>query len=182
MKEQSIPRHLPEGLIQQLSARKGSVREQAREALVEMGPAVVPALLELVRSPTKRERWEAAKALSTIAAPSSTSALAKLLSDPESDIRWMGAVGLIRIGPDSIPYVLRVLIKKPNSTGVRRAAHHVLRDLSREHPELLEILSPVLDSLGDSAPADILPPRRCSNWPAKRERRQRLPGKDSNLD
>ena len=159
MKEQSIPRHLPDGLIEQLSARKGSVREQARDALVEMGPAVVPALLELLPSPTKRLRWEAAKALSAIAAPSSMTALAGLLADPESDIRWMGAVGLIRIGPSSIPAALRVLIKKPESTDVRRAVHHVLRDLSREHPELLETLSPVMDSLGDAAPSDPLAPR-----------------------
>ncbi len=159
MKEQSIPRHLPDGLIEQLSARKGSVREQARDALVEMGPAVVPALLQVLPSPSKRLHWEAAKALSTIAAPSSMPELAELLADPEADIRWMGAVGLIRIGPSSIPQALRVLIQKPGSTDVRRAVHHVLRDLSREHPEFLEILSPVMDSLGDSAPTDAVAPK-----------------------
>jgi hypothetical protein len=67
-------------------------------------------------------------------------------------------VGLIRIGPQSMAPVLRALIANPDSTGLRRAAHHVLHHLG-DHPEVAAILAPLLDSLDDADPADAIPPK-----------------------
>lgn len=144
-------------LVAELSSRRGRVREKARETLVEIGGPAVPFLLPLADAPSKKLRWEVVKALSSIADPRAIPVLTKRLSDPESDIRWLAAVGLIQIGPASIPAVLRTLMDNSQSTGLRRAAHHVLHDLA-DHPEVAEFLAPVLASLGDADPADAIPP------------------------
>ena len=154
MSQQSV-----RSLIEQLSDRNGVVRERSRYTLVLIGSPAVPALLELLKSPTKRTRWEAAKALSAIAEPSSIPALVGLLSDPQSDIRWLGAVGLTRVGPRAIPQVLHALIEKPDSVNIRRGAHHVFHDIGRKNPVFQEIMAPVMNALGDTDPTSALPPK-----------------------
>ncbi|MFH0915573.1 MAG: HEAT repeat domain-containing protein [bacterium] len=154
MSRQSLP-----SLIESLSDRNGLVRDRARHTLVLIGSPAVPALLELLKNPTKRPRWEAAKALGAIAEPSSIPALVELLSDRESEIRWLGAVGLTRVGPRAIPQVLRALIEKPESIDIRRGARHYFHDIGRENPVVQEIVAPVLDVLGDVDPVSALPPK-----------------------
>lgn len=146
-------------LAERLSDRSGRVRERARHTLVFIGPPAVPLLLERVGSKAKRTRWEVAKTLSEIADPASMPALVRLLSDPESDIRWIAAEGLIRLGARSIPDVLRLLIDKPESTDIRRAAHHVLHELSADNLVVAETVAPVMKVLGDTEPASSLPPK-----------------------
>jgi HEAT repeat protein len=107
-------------LVEQLSDRRGRIREGAREALVDLGGPAVPLLLPLAASPSKKLRWEVAKTLGSIADPRAIPALVERLADRESDIRWLAAVGLIRMGPDSIPPVLRALIANPDSTAPSR--------------------------------------------------------------
>jgi HEAT repeat protein len=154
MNDQSIP-----ALVDKLSDDDGLVRKRARHTLVLIGSPALPSLLELVESPVKRTRWEAAKALAEIGHPSSVSALVELLQDPESDIRWLGAEGLIRIGSRSLRDVLRLLIERPDSTDVRRAAHHVFRELGSQNSVVEELLAPVMEVLGDTDPAGAIPPR-----------------------
>lgn len=154
MKDDSLP-----GLVKRLSDRSGLVRERARHTLVLIGSPAVPLLLELVESRAKRPRWEAAKALASIADPSSVSALVQLLSDPESDIRWIAATGLIRLGPRTLPDVLRFLIENPDSVDIRRAVHHVLYELAIENPVVEESVAPVLKVLGETDPPSAVPPQ-----------------------
>jgi HEAT repeat protein len=154
MNDQSIP-----ALVEQLSDDDGLVRERARHTLVLIGDPAVPPLLELLESRTKRTRWEAAKALAEIGSQKSIPALVGLFSDRESDIRWLGSEGLVRIGPASIPEVLRLIIEKPDSTEIRRAAHHVFRELGKHNRVVKELLTPVLDVLGDTDPAGAIPPK-----------------------
>ena len=154
MNDQSIP-----ALVDKLSDDDGLVRKRARHTLVLIGSPALPSLLELVESPVKRTRWEAAKALAEIGHPSSVSALVELLQDPESDIRWLGAEGLIRIGSRSLQDVLRLLIERPDSTDVRRAAHHVFRELGSQNSVVEELLAPVMEVLGETDPAGAIPPR-----------------------
>jgi HEAT repeat protein len=148
-----------EDLLGQLTDRRGLRRQRAREALVDMAPATVPALLDLADAPNKRLRWEVTKALAEIEDPRSIQAFVERLADPESDIRWLAATGLIRLGPRAIPAVLRAVIAHPDSQVLRRAAHHVLHDLAREDASLDEVLSPVMTSLGDIEPASAIPPK-----------------------
>jgi HEAT repeat protein len=147
-----------EACLEELSARNGRVREKARNTLVLMGPVAVPPLLELASAPDKRTRWEAAKALATIADPTSISVLARLLSDPQSDIRWVASVGLIKLGPRVLHHVLQALIENPDSISLRRAVHHVLRDLAGENPVLQDLVDPVLKVLTETSPASTIPP------------------------
>ena len=146
-------------LVEQLSDDDGLVRRKARHTLVLVGSPALPSLLELVESPVKRTRWEAAKALAEIGDSSSIPALLGLLSDPESDIRWLGAEGLIRVGPRSLGSLLGLLIEKPDSTDVRRAAHHVFRELGGQNSVVEELLAPVMEVLGETDPAGAIPPR-----------------------
>ena len=146
-------------LGEQLSEDDGLAREKARHTLVLIGEPAAPSLIELLESDDKRPRWEAAKALAEIGHPSSVSALVGLFQDPESDIRWLAAEGLIRIGLSSLPNLLQVLIEKPDSTDIRRAAHHVFRELGSQNRVAGELLAPVIAVLGDTDPAGAIPPR-----------------------
>jgi len=154
MTDQSIPT-----LVAQLSDDDGLVRKRARHTLALIGRPALSPLLELLESPVKRTRWEAAKALAEIGHPSSIPALLGLLSDRESDIRWLGAEGLIRIGPRSLRDVLLLLVERPDSTDVRRAAHHVFRELGSQNSVVEELLTPVMGVLGETDPAGAIPPR-----------------------
>jgi HEAT repeat protein len=146
-------------LVEQLSSRRGTVRERARHMLVLIGSPAAPLLLELAQSSAKRPRWEAAKALASMVEPSSIPTLVGLLSDPESEIRWLAAEGLIKLGTRSLPEVLRLLMDNPDSVEVRRAVHHVLHDLSSMNPVLEEAVAPVMQALGDTEPTSAIPLR-----------------------
>ena len=144
-------------LVDQLSSRKGTVREKARHTIVLIGASAIPLLIDLAQSRAKRPRWEAAKALASIAEPSSIPTLVGLLSDSESEIRWLAAEGLIKLGPRSLPEVLRLLIDSPDSVEVRRAVHHVLHDLASTNPVVEETVNPVMEVLGDTEPTSAIP-------------------------
>jgi len=154
MDNEAIPQ-----LIEQLSDSNGLRRQEAREALVEIGAPALPYITQAAANNRKRPRWEAAKALATMAEPSSVPTLTELLDDPESDIRWLAAEGLLAIGSRSLPAVLDALVQKPESTGLRRAAHHVLDGTVRRDAELSEVLVPIMEALGDTQPASVIPPK-----------------------
>jgi HEAT repeat protein len=154
MNAESIP-----SLIEKLSDEDGLTRERARHTLVLIGKPAVPALLDLVESPVKRARWEAAKTLSEIGDPSSVPALVGLLADRESDIRWLGAEGLVRVGPSSLPKVLHALIEQPDSIDVRRGTRHVFKEIGAQNKVVKELLAPVVDVIGDTDPTGAIPPK-----------------------
>jgi HEAT repeat protein len=145
-------------LVSQLSDQNGIARERARHALALIGRPAVPSLVELAGSHDKLPRWEAARALSAIADPESIPTLVGLLADSESDIRWIAAVGLVRIGPRSLPASLREAIDNPDSIEVRRAVHHVLHELAKDNRVIGELVSPVLEVLGETDPSGAIPP------------------------
>lgn len=136
-------------LISDLGSRDGSVRERAREALVEMGCPAVQPLIAVLTDRRQQVRWEAAKALSVIAHPSSADVLTMALEDKDFDVRWLAAMGLIAIGREAVLPVLRRLVSRSASTPYREGAHHVIHDTLKRHEELGEPLGPVLVSLED---------------------------------
>ena len=139
-----------------MSDRDGMVRDRARVALVLEGSRAVPLLLDLLTSRHKHTRWEAARTLAAIADPSTTDALVALLSDRESDMRWIASMGLIKIGPSCVPAVLGKLVDSPDSTDLRRAVHHILYDLVGNRPSIAKDVEPVIQALGESAPAETV--------------------------
>jgi HEAT repeat protein len=145
-------------LIELLSDRKGAIRESARKALVDLGESAVPALLEATASNSKQLRWEAAKALSDIAAPESVEVLVRLLTDKDAEIRWMAGVGLSRIGAASIVPTLFAILHDPDSDRLRESGHHVLNVIARDHAALRPDLKLVIEALVDR-PMEVLLPR-----------------------
>jgi HEAT repeat protein len=142
-------------LITKLGNSDGSVRENARLALIDIGKEAVPGLAETLSSKQEQLRWEAAKTLVSIADPVSVPALIKVLRDEIFDIRWLAAEALIAIGKESIEPLLQAIINQSNDSFLQEGAHHIiaylLPGLSKSR-ELVEILKPVKDALDSSAP------------------------------
>lgn len=137
-------------LVARFAERDVITRQNARIALEEIGPPSVEALLAALETPVFRVRWEAAKALSTIADPRAAPALVRRLRDRAVGIRWLAAEGLIAIGRLSLRPLLESLISHSDSIEMREGAHHVLHDLL-PGKEFMHIV-PVLEALEHPAP------------------------------
>ena len=144
-----------ESLIDDLAGEDISKRSRAHRALVREGSNAVPALVELLKSPYERVRWEAVRTLSDINEPSSTAALVTVLDDEIRDVRWSAADGLIAHGEESIVPVIANLIGRPASVRVRLASAHVLRAFLNGSYQ--EILRPVVAALGLTSAAVEVP-------------------------
>lgn len=147
-------------LITELGHSHGSIRQDARNRLVAMGSAAVPALISALSDCHEHVRWEAARVLGRIHDPSSARALIKALDDRNVDVRWAAANSLIKMRRDAVAPLLIALVRKINSIWLREGARYVLRQLDRN-----ELLDPpavkVLNALNGPAP-DVLTP-----WAAK---------------
>lgn len=140
-----------ERLIGELNCDQTLRCQAARRALVVIGQAAVPYLVEALASKKPWIRWEAAKALSQIADPSATEALVDALENREFDLRWIAAEGLAAIGIPAVPSLLRVLLQRPTSIWLREGVHHVLSDMDRG--ELDDVLLPVIKALDGFDPS-----------------------------
>ncbi|MEX0781591.1 MAG: HEAT repeat domain-containing protein [Dehalococcoidia bacterium] len=128
----------------------------AREALEDVGPAAVPALLGALDATDPSTRWEAAKALSTIADPSAVMPFVVALDDEDASVRWLAAEGLSRIGFPALAPLLHALIEHSGSAWLRHGAYHVLR--GNLNDELAPALTPVLGALtGHDAEITVMP-------------------------
>ena len=143
-------------LIVALDNQDRLARIEARLLLVRIGKPAVPFLTGALRSPNKRMRWEAAKALAEIADPAAAPALVLALEDEDAGVRWLAAQGLIAIGRLGLEPLLGSLIGSDTSVWRREGAHHVLHDLARG--EIHDCLAPVLAALEGIHPASQVPP------------------------
>jgi HEAT repeat protein len=144
-----------EPLINDLTCEVVTRCQNARRALVKMGPAAVPELVKALNHKNQWVRWEATKALAQIGDSAGTGALIGLLENEEFDMRWMAAEGLIAIGPRSIPKLLKALIENPHSRWLLDGAHHVIHDIRRG--DLDKILKPLLNALDDVESSTEIP-------------------------
>ena len=143
-------------LIAALNSENGGERQQARQALIDLGRPAVPALIEMLeKSPVQHARWEAAKALGEIADPRAAPVLARTLEDREFDLRWLAAKGLIAIGPMALPPLLLALEHKANLVVLREGAHHVLSSLAKQGYEAQAM--PVIRALDGIEPTAHVP-------------------------
>jgi HEAT repeat protein len=138
-------------LADALTSTDGVERQAAREQLEKMGRPAVPFLVRALRSPSEHARWEAAKALGTIADASAAEALVHTLEDEKSAVRWLAATALINLGRDALVPLLRGLEGSSDSIWFRDGAHHVLRSLVRDG--VAEEAIPVLEALENLEPA-----------------------------
>lgn len=136
-------------LISKLGNPHAPDRQRAREDLVAIGEPAVPELIEMLSSPNRLERWEAAKALAEIADPTSAAALVRSLEDDDSDVRWVAAEGLIALGHHALVPLLEAMITRTGSPWILTGAHHILVEL-RKQKGLREV-EPVLEALASPA-------------------------------
>lgn len=137
----------------------------AAHALVEIGPAAVPALLEAARAPRTHLRWHAVRALGQIGDVYAAPGVAAALTDEDYGVRWAAADVLGHMGARAVPAILGVLSAGPPRAGVREAAYHALHQMA---PEIQERLTPVLDALRGPGAADATPMaafRLRQTWP-----------------
>ncbi len=142
-------------LIEALGSDDGQKRKWARETLTLMGEPAVEELRGLLRSGSKRVRWEAAKSLVAVVDPASVEPFVALMMDGHSEVRWLAASGLIGLGPRSVTPVLELLSRDAGSQVHLDMAGRVLRGLSSDNEVLAGIVGPVADVLGHGDPGVV---------------------------
>jgi HEAT repeat protein len=143
-------------LVADLGSDSAVVRRDARSALVEIGSAAVPRLLDELDAPKQHVRWEAAKTLAEIADPSAAERLVTALADKDSDVRWVVGAALIALGRAAVRPLLAALTQSDLPDSVYSGAHHVLHDLAR-HDALASQLKPVLEAFKEPEPPVAVP-------------------------
>jgi HEAT repeat protein len=134
-------------LTADLRSNDGTVRREARQALVFIGKPAVDLLIPLLKDSDDDVRWEVVKALAEIADPRAASDLVGLLMDHNFGVRWLAVEALIPMGGDALKPLLEKLTEHPESSWLRRGALHVLHNLAKKPPDLKELVGPVITSL-----------------------------------
>ena len=153
-------------LVANLASPDPVVRTKAREALVAIGKArkpmvasrklTVPFLIQLLSHRKSHVRWEAAKALVSIANPIAAFALVNALDDRDGDVRWLASQGIVALGQEGLHPLLAALLERAGSIWVCEGAHHVCHTLVKRK-KLGPILRPVLAALNQSEPQVAAP-------------------------
>jgi HEAT repeat protein len=116
-------------------------------ALVHVGHAAVPALIEKSASQSAWIRWHCMRALGEIGDGRALPVLVGALCDPDHSAAWMAAKGLVRVGRRSIGPVLSLLMTAEMSRWLAETASFVLRDQCVSDPRLKPYLEPVLQDM-----------------------------------
>jgi HEAT repeat protein len=122
-----------ERLIVQLQGKNGMQRKKARNELVNIGKVALPFLINLLTDPKDQSRWEACKALGSIADTSTAIPLLGALNDESPEIRWLAAEALIAIKSAAVIPILDSLVKNFDSVNLHQGAHHVLKVLQKQN-------------------------------------------------
>jgi hypothetical protein len=136
-------------LVAGLADPNSRKRAEARERLLVLGHAAIPALLAALADSNGNARWQAAKALSQLHDPDTANDLMNAMEDDDFGVRWLAAEGLIAMGPASLEAVLQGLISCFGSIRMREGARHVLHALADGglHDETIEKLLRALQGL-----------------------------------
>src|SRR5664279_4478982 len=143
-------------LVADLASPDPVVRTKARESLVAIGKLTVPSLIRLLSHRKQRVRWEAAKALCSIADPLAASALVNAMDDRDGDVRWLAAEGVVALGRDGLKPLLAALLERAKSSCMCEGAHHICHTLVKRK-KLGPILRPLLAALRESEPEVAVP-------------------------
>ena len=134
-----------DSLIAKLRSHDGMERQHAREALVSIGTPAVAPLAALLKDSCQQVRWEAAKALGSIADATAAPALVDSLEDKDREIRWLAAEGLIAMRYGGLRPLLQALINRGPNFYSRPSVHHALRTLCERG--LRDLVEPILAAL-----------------------------------
>jgi len=132
-------------LLEQLGSEEGTVRHNARVALVTAGYVATPGLVAKLEHGNGHARWEAAKALTIVRDERAMHGLVSALTDEIPGVRWLAAEALATIGRGVLEPLLQGMLEHSHSPWFREGAHHVLTTVGRG--DLRELVRPVLRAL-----------------------------------
>ncbi len=139
-------------LIQDLGSADQSVRDQALEALSELGPqaaSAVPALIEALGHTDREHSWRAARALGAIGpqAEAAVPQLTKALKDEHPKVRAYAAYALGRIGKPAAIGASDALIENAFDKDplVRRSTLRALRMLDPPQERTMPLVMRILE-------------------------------------
>ena len=125
------PRTIARELIKFLGHPQQTVREKARNYLIEIGSPAVPELLKALKDPDPTVRWQATIVLGQIRHPKTITRLLKALKHPKPEIRLVATYALGEISdPRAIPGLLEAL-EDPDEN-VRWHAAYALGEIRRK--------------------------------------------------
>jgi HEAT repeats len=134
-------------LLNALHGADEQLGSQIFSALVKLGRAAVPALLDASNSNSTWMRWQAIRALGAIRDRRALPVLVSALSDVDHSVAWMGAKSLTQFGRLSLEPVLRLLVKTEMTPWLVETSSYVLHNQLRYDPKLKPYLEPVLERM-----------------------------------
>jgi len=153
-----LPENVSDLVKGSLDANNFSKKIDNRNALVKMGPYIIPKMHKLLVSDIDALREEAARVVELIADKRSIPFLIDLLDDRIFEIRWIAAEGLVRTGRKCILPLLKSVRDGRSSFFFNKGAHHVLITLldARERKKVMPLLLSLEDTLelGETAPVE----------------------------
>jgi HEAT repeat protein len=148
--EERIPAELDK-LVAQLASEDWVTKVRARHAIERQGEAAVEMLGRALQDARPIVRWEAAKALRSVASVKAVPSLLAALEDENGGVRWLAAEALIAAGKPCVLPLLHRLLERSGSPWYQEGAHHVLRTVA--HIET----SPVVEALEGHFTTEALP-------------------------
>ena len=134
-------------LLQALRGADEQTGSQIFVALVQIGRAAVPALIEASASGSAWMRWHCIRALADIDDSQALSVLVQALRDPDHSVAWMAAKGLVKHGKWTIAPVLRLLTTADTTPWLVETASYVLSSQCQRNAKLKPYLEPVLQNM-----------------------------------
>jgi HEAT repeat protein len=134
-------------LVGALRYHDEALASQIRQALLEIGPGAIPALMEAAPSPDAWVRWHVVRVLGDLHDLRGLHPLAEALADTDYAVAWMAARALAAMGASVVPEVLRVLLRAPDTPRLMEAAAYVLHQ--QTNPQMKGIVAPVVQSMHD---------------------------------
>lgn len=137
----------PEAVPALLNMLHGSDEQQSSQifmALVNLGHAAVPSLIEASQSNSSWMRWHSIRALGAIHDDRALPVLVRALADGDHGVAWMAAKGLAPYGKECVEPVLHLLITTEMTPWLRETASYVLNWQCQNHAELKPYLEPVI--------------------------------------
>lgn len=128
-----------QNLLNDLVSGDEARAEGAVAALVELGADVIPALLDLTRSPDVDSRWWALRTLAQ-SPLSQTEWLVPFLNDPAPEVRQCAALGLaVKPGESATQPLIRLLSDEDGLVG-SLAANALVKIGGAAVPSLIEVI------------------------------------------
>jgi hypothetical protein len=139
-----IPAAAP-ALVEALTYHDEALASQIRQALLEIGPSALPALVEAAPSPDAWVRWHVVHALGDLHDLRGLHPLVEALADADYAVAWMAARALAAMGASVAPEVLRLLLRAPDTPRLMETAGYVLHQ--QTNPQMKRVVAPVIQSM-----------------------------------